>query len=120
MKRRVNIEYSIDQDGKDVVLVPLSNGQKVILYETDFDLLMELDCAPRFSLQLGIVKFRPLRGFDISIARLLLDAGKKQKVMYLNDNKLDLRRPNLVLAKGRGTRNERQGLSTYLKQNGHK
>jgi hypothetical protein len=120
MKRRVNIEYSIDQDGKDVVLVPLSNGQKVILYETDFDFLMELGCSPRFSLHLGIVKFRPLRGFDISIARLLLDAGKKQKVMYLNDRKLDLRRPNLVLAKGRGTRNERKELLRYLRHTGNK
>ena len=120
MRRKVNIEFSIDQDGKDVVLVPLSNVQKVVLYETDLDLLMELGCTPRFSSHLGIVKFRPLRGFDISIARLLLDAGNKQKVLYLNNNKLDLRRPNLVLAKGRGTRNERQGLSTYLKQNGHK
>jgi hypothetical protein len=120
MRRKVNIEFSIDQDGKDVVLVPLSNVQKVVLYETDLDLLMELGCTPRFSSHLGIVKFRPLRGFDISIARLLLDAGNKQKVLYLNNNKLDLRRTNLVLAKGRGTRNERKELARYLRHTGNK
>src|SRR6516162_11601598 len=100
MRRIVNVDYSIDEHGKNIVSVPLRDGQEAILYETDFDLLMDMGCPVSWTTQLGIVKIRPLRGYNISIARLLLDAGRKQQVLYANGDKLDLRRTNLVLAVG--------------------
>jgi hypothetical protein len=68
MRRIVSVSYTVDDKGKDIVSVPLRDGNDAILYEQDFDLLMDMSCPVSWTTQLGIVKIRPLKGYNISIS----------------------------------------------------
>jgi hypothetical protein len=108
------IEFHLDQDGRDIVSVPITGNRKVVLYEEDFDLLMDLGTPVHWTTHLGSVKARPARGYDLSIARLIVDAGQGCQIKHLNGDKTDLRRKNLILKTGIGKRRTRDQLLEYL------
>jgi hypothetical protein len=108
------IEYLLDRDGRDIVSVPIAGNRRAVLYEEDFDLLMDLGVPVHWSMHLGSVKARPARGYDLSIARLIVDAGGNHQIEHLNGDKTDLRRANLILKTGIGKHRARDQLAAYL------
>lgn len=92
----------MDHDGvTPIVTIPMSNGDhRAILNLVDFNELMAIKVSPIWRYMSGQVF--ETGAAKISIARLIMDAGLKQKVQHCNQNTLDMRRSNLVLAKGGG------------------
>jgi hypothetical protein len=98
------------RDQKNVVLVPLTDSDKqATLYEDDFNSLVEIGVSPNW-------KYNPEIGGQVkvycanrmlSVARILLNAGKGAKVQFLNGDRTDLRRDNLVIAPGAGNFRDR-------------
>jgi hypothetical protein len=98
----MEILHKTDDKGKEVAIVPLMNStDKATIYEDDFRLLMGLGLLPYWKWSTGQVCVGNGNG-NLSIARLLLDAGKGQKVVYLDQDRTNLRRENLVLSTGGG------------------
>jgi hypothetical protein len=114
----IKIIHSTDKN-KKIVKVSLSNSKSYVkLYEDDFGELMGLGLTPRWRLAAdGTPIASVLPGKVMAVARVLLDATK-EKVRYLNGNKTDLRRENLILDARGGNGRIRardllaQGLST--------
>jgi hypothetical protein len=100
-------------DKKNLVQVPLDQSDRpAILYEDDFALLMDMGVSPRWSYNaatMGHVKCY-CGGKALSIARILVDAGKGERIQFLNCDRTDLRRDNLVIAKGAGILRDRDYL----------
>jgi hypothetical protein len=98
------------EDETPCVSVPLTNSElKVTMYQDDFNKLYELGLDPRWKLSRGQVVSRGRKG--VSIARLVAEAGKGDKIQYLDRDPYNLRRSNLVFGKGAGTHNTRELLS---------
>jgi len=98
----MEILHTTDDRGKELAIVPLMNStDKATIYDSDFKLLMELGVTPYWKWSTGQVSVGNGNG-NLSIARLLLDAGKGQKVVYLDQDRTNLRRENLVLSTGGG------------------
>lgn len=110
MKKVIPVTYSIDKDGDTaIVSVPMCNLDKqAVLNLSDFNLLMELKVSAQWKYVVGQVfeKGAP----SISIARLIMDAGKKEAVQYIDRDAFNLRRSNLVLSVGSGKQLERNKL----------
>src|SRR5262245_54692542 len=105
MKYTVDITHFMDEDGEDaLVRVPLSKSDnEVILYQEDFDRLYQAGLDPRWKLMLGQVYTRGRK--KTCIARLILDGRKGEKIQYLDGNPLNLKRDNLLSARGAGKHN---------------
>jgi len=93
--------------GRKLVKVPIyKKGIEAILYEDDFDLLMSLGVSPFWTIIPGLMPIvlvhLPTLKARAGVARVIMDAGKDQKVCYINNIPLDLRRDNLVIIPGRG------------------
>lgn len=100
---KIEITHFLDEDGSALVSVPLTNSDtNVILYESDFNSLYETGLDPRWRLSMGqIIE----RGRDrVSVARLVADAKKGDKIQYLDRNPCNLKRDNLVTAEGNSNR----------------
>jgi hypothetical protein len=99
-------------ENRTIIQVPLVNSEKkVSIYEEDFKELMRLGVSDRWSLTQGQVMVRvPNRTNLSSIARLLMDAKANQAVKFLNKDKCDLTRGNLVIEKGPGKYDARKAL----------
>jgi hypothetical protein len=110
----VLVTHFMSEDGETpLVSVPLSNIEKdVILFEGDFNELISRGLDPRWKLTSGLVYTRGEK--KISIARLIVDAKKGDKVKHQDGNPLNLKRDNLVSAGGGGreTTNDRVKLPT--------
>ena len=105
----MNIIHTADHNGEQIVKVPLVNSRRhAILYPNDFKLLLSLDVRPKWYYIDGHVMVnvpKPEQNYRhgyCPISRLIMDAGPRQIVKYLNRNRLDLRRSNLLLAVGQG------------------
>lgn len=100
----IEITHFLDEDGSPLVSVPLTNADaNVTLYEADFNLLYQSGLDPRWRLSMGQVIERG-RG-RVSVARLVANAGKGDKIQYLDRNPCNLKRDNLVTAEGSGQSN---------------
>jgi len=98
----IEIEHTTDDEGKDIARVPLMNSaDKATVYEDDFKFLMDLGVSPHWKWSTGQVSVGNGKG-NLSIARLLIDAGKGQKIIYLDQDRTNLRRQNLVVSTGGG------------------
>lgn len=110
----IEVTHFKNPDGNEhVVQVPLDHNEKpATIYEDDFKLLMDMGVSPRWSYNastMGHVKVS-CNNKLLSIARILVDAGKGQKVQFLNGDRTDLRRDNLVVASGAGNQRDRDYL----------
>jgi hypothetical protein len=113
-------------ENKTVIQRPLTNSDReVSIYEEDFKELLRLGIDPRWSLTQGQVMVRvPNRNNLSNVARLLMDAKANQVVKFLNKDKCDLTRENLVIEKGPGKYDARkvleqeQGKTSALTGNG--
>jgi hypothetical protein len=102
---------------KNTVLVPLSGGRGgwAVVNEDDLALLESVGLSLRWTRDIssGAVSApasaSPNR--HVSVSRVLLDAGEGEAVRFLNGDPTDLRRENLLLVDGSGTRRDRDYLS---------
>jgi hypothetical protein len=110
-RRTIEITHSRNSNDKNnLVQVPLDDSDKpAILYESDFALLMDMGVSLRWNYNAGTMGHVKCYsgGRALSIARILVDAGKGEKVQFLNGDRTDLRRDNLVVAKGAGNLRDR-------------
>lgn len=106
----VIITQSIDTDGIQVISVPVKNTEhQAVLYLQDWQELLELGCNPLWKLKDGHVCQRTT--INISIARLVSDARKGERVSYSDGSPFNLKSSNLVKAVGAGKFIERDKLN---------
>lgn len=99
-RKQINIYHAIENH-RAIVRVPLGNSDHyATLYGEDFTALMDLGVSVCWSIHMGQVK-AVADNKPYPIARVLMDAAEGQVVRYLNGDRLDLRRDNLVLARGK-------------------
>src|SRR5437879_5988900 len=99
--KTIEVTHFLDEDGIPLVSVPLTNIDKnVTLYQEDFNRLFQSGLDPRWRLSLGQVLERG--SARVSVARLVANAKKGDKIQYLDRNPCNLRRDNLVAAAGGG------------------
>jgi hypothetical protein len=97
----LEVTHDLDEEGNSIVLVPLTNSdQSAVLYQEDFNSLIDKGLDPRWRISNGQIIERG-KG-RVSIARLIADAGKGDKVQYKDRNPCNLKRDNLVTAAGGG------------------
>lgn len=116
MKRRQQEapEYTTDADGQQLVRIALATtDQRATLYAEDFQRLTAAGFSSCWSLadvgygvRYVLVCVRTLtpgrKGRrSLTVARLVAEAGKGQRVRYADGDRLNLRRENLVLEQGR-------------------
>ena len=92
------------EDNKQIVRLPLAGeGGNALINREDFDRLVdELGLSTNWTLNMGQVRapLNSTKGHLIGVARALLGAGAKQYVAYVNGDRTDLRRKNLMLKRG--------------------
>lgn len=92
--------YHFKKGKRKLISLPVQNAtDRAVLYESDFDDLMQLGISPKWKLNHNQVLVRS-GGKDIVIARLIRGASPKQKVVSLDDSPFNLRRENLVISPG--------------------
>jgi hypothetical protein len=98
MNKKIQILHTIDENSKGLVKVPLLNSDRyATLYELDFNELIDLGLSSVWKLGTdGVVHVSVPGRTNLSVARVITDAFT-QRVGYLNGDKTDLRRDNLVL-----------------------
>jgi len=98
------IEVVHFKEGKQsLVGIPLVGSKlRAILLKSDFHDLMSLGVSTAgWRLYHKQVVVRNNNGWYVSVGRMIRDADKNQKVIPKDDNPLNLRRDNLILAPGR-------------------
>ena len=99
--QKIQVQITTDENGKNVAEVPLSNSDKqASLYEADFRELMDLGVSPKWHLYNNGICFHTPKNSNHSVARVVTDAFK-ERVAYLDGDKTNLRRDNLVLDRHR-------------------
>ena len=88
------------ENGRKLVSVLLRDGEICILEKQDFDELIRLGVPATWRFFLGNV-IVSLNKKNVQIARLLLDLDRGRSIKYLNGNRLDLRRSNLIVTNGK-------------------
>ena len=118
VRERREPRFTIDPDGQKVVLVPLANypAPARILLE-DFEALARAGVSDQWTLN-GAGRHRYVRCHVdrpgrplLTVARCVARAGAKEVVRYQDDNPLNLRSDNLVIASGRAKGRERAVMS---------
>lgn len=91
-----------DENDTDSVFHKEKNGKvnHAILYQDDFNRLMQMGIDPRWNLTSNQI-FERGRA-RVSIARLVANAGKGDKVQYLDRDPCNLKTENLVISPGGG------------------
>jgi len=103
MKKPRTVTRTIDQDGNEIVRVPLANHPlPAIMDADDYDRLMAADLSNAWTLNevghgLAYVRAGHSRAIGqlVTIARLIVDAGAGVMVRYRDKDRLNLRRDNL-------------------------
>src|SRR5258708_4416245 len=108
-----------DDDGTQLVKVSLKESPNfVTLNENDFHELLSLGIRPDWTYNFHsryVVVVRPNSWKNaIPVARIIMDAGRGESVKYLNNNTLDLRRKNLIIAPGSAQRRARDFLDSDI------
>lgn len=107
-KQPRRVRFAIDLDGKRIALVPLANHDiPAKLLAGDYRRIVGDGFTDQWTLnsngkgnayvRCGVAN---VRGHLATVARVLLEPPKGYRVTYLDDNRLNLRRDNLKLAKG--------------------
>jgi hypothetical protein len=91
----------IHEDGKCKVPIYHQPDMFAVLYEEDLEELIKLGVKMQWKWQNGNV-WSQNSGQRLSIARLILDAGVGEQVLFLDRDPLNLLRENLIIAPGGG------------------
>lgn len=113
-RRRIRSNFK-DEKGNDCFAVSLGSFdsskeiQEAIIYKEDWEFLHKLGLSVAWRLSNGYVVAPNPRcpGSFVNVARVLLGAGEKTSVRYLNGDARDLRIENLALESGHGMRTDR-------------
>lgn len=106
MFNTVTVTHYLDDTQKPCVCVPLSNvDREVHLWTDDFYRLIQGGLDARWRLENGQILEK---GTRLSVTRLVADADKGESVLLADKNPCNLKRSNLVLAKGRSGKNTYQ------------
>lgn len=98
------------EDDTPLVSVPIKNSETaVLLWQSDFDDLLDKGLSPRWRLSQGQI-FE--EGTRVSVTRLVADAQAMQKVSLIDHNPLNLKRSNLAVRPGNGGFNTKQKFLT--------
>lgn len=109
MKRREReCTYLYDRDGEEIVLVPLANNPKPAkILRRDFEAILAAGFTHLWTLNSSGNGYSYVRCADnrrkgnlASVARLITKAGRNRIVHYRDENRLNLRRDNLILSSG--------------------
>jgi hypothetical protein len=104
------VTQSFDADGIEIISVPLQHSDKeATLYLEDWNELLKLGCIPLWKFYDGHVYQRTK--VKISIARLVSNALKGEKVSYRDGSPFNLKTNNLVKGIGAGKETERNKLN---------
>jgi hypothetical protein len=113
--KTVTVRHTYDEDGQDIILVPLARGGEATLYQTDFNALLDLGISLSWNrLPNGYVVAPAAKapGNSIQVARVIVDAGPGERLKYVNGDLTDLRSKNLCLLSAKGaTRRDRDLIS---------
>lgn len=100
--------YHTDPAGHLVATVALAGGAgEVEMLAADLDALKAAGVSPVFNFNragkpaFGYVRAQQLGGNTVTVARFIARAGRGQVVRYVDGNRLNLRRENLMLDQGR-------------------
>ena len=92
-------------EGKEVYLIKLGkSGLEVKVDKEDWDLIRDLGLTASWNINPNgyvVASSNSATGCNISVGRVILDAGRGVGVRYNDGDKLDLRRENLHLVEDR-------------------
>jgi len=112
MKTTISITHFMDDEGIPCVSVPLTNVPKsVILYQEDFNLLIEMGLTPLWRFTQGqVVEIgRP----KISVPRAVVDAKGGDSIEFKDHDPLNLKRSNLNYSQGNGKHRTRDKITSH-------
>jgi hypothetical protein len=99
--------YHDYEDGQRIVFVPFSNSKgRAKLLEKDYDALVKLGVGLPWKYAMGRVWVRS-GGYNIPIARLILDARKGEVIRHIDHDPKNLLRTNLLRVDGHGQHRSR-------------
>jgi hypothetical protein len=112
-ERSVHI-HSCPRTRRELITVSVSNRFETTLYRDDYAVLLALGLSPSwFIWRSGYVAtpapYSP--NGHVNVARVLLDAGEGEVVRYVDSDKLNLRRENLLIEPGFALRRDRAALT---------
>lgn len=103
-------EFTIDGDGRELAHVPLANREeRATLYADDYRRIINGEWSPCWQLtnvgwKFPYVLVRALNhkgnNRTLTVARLVAEVGKGQRVSYVDGDRLNLRRDNLLIHRG--------------------
>lgn len=109
-KQAASTEFTTDADGQQLVHVALANtDRRATLYAEDYDRILAAGFSPCWSITSTGGRFEyvlvaarsPANGKrSLTVARLVAEAGKGQRVGYSDNDRLNLRRDNLTINQG--------------------
>lgn len=105
-----------EENGKTVYWVPLGkSGKSAPIYQEDYEALLGYGVSKTWNdgLYSYVSAYCPnIPGSRVIVARVLLNAGEGQTVRYLDGDRTNLRRENLILMKdSRAKRRDRDYLN---------
>jgi len=104
------IIYKTDNDGEKIIVVPLQNSHLTVkLFENDYKELDSLGVGLPWKLVQGQIVVRNNK-LNLSVARLIVDAGEGVRVDYEDGDSTNLRRSNLIKTLGNGLHRTRDKL----------
>lgn len=110
--RPVPVTYTCDPNGVEVAHVPLADGQTATLDKADHDAMRAAGWSDRWCLvsdggpHLAYVRVAQnnATGNLVTVARIIMEAGRGQVVRYRDRDRTNLRRANLYVAQGAAKR----------------
>lgn len=112
-KQQAAPEYTTDADGQELAYIALANtDRRATLYAEDFQRLRDAGWSPhwsltntggRFAYVLAHARNTMNRPRSITLARLVAQAAKGQRITYADGDRTNLRRDNLLIVKGGGS-----------------
>src|SRR5215510_12994242 len=108
MSVALNITATTDNDGRPVVLLPVKGRARSVVVDTaTFKQLMGLGVRLPFVIRDGHPSFHSYVNRNrkyIRVARLIADAGPGQHVSYVDRDRFNLTKTNLILVRGGGAK----------------
>jgi hypothetical protein len=109
-KQQAAPEFTTDADGQQLVHAALANtDRRATLYAEDYERILAMGFSPcwsitstggRFEYVLVAARSTANGKRSLTVARLVAEAGKGQRVGYLDGDRLNLRRDNLTINQG--------------------
>ncbi len=116
-KNEIGVSFVVDKRGNELVQIAVASreGVQVTMYKRDYEMLTKVGVSMRLFLvsdgkgRLYVRTHKSgVTGGQLTIARLISDAGPNEAVRYADRDPLNLRRENLLVGKGRAVRDDRE------------